>query len=243
MGQKVHPRGLRLGIIDTWDSRWYAEKKDYTDNLHEDFLIRNIVKTWNYRSEQRSSTGKALKRIQRENLRFSSISKVEIERKAKNVTVYINTSKPGIVIGKSGETIEALTKQLRNKTGKNIDIKIRPIDQPDLDAWLVGESLAMMLERRFAVRRAIKQTVEKVMRAGAGGVKVSCAGRLGGAEIARREWVMKGRVPLHTLKADIDYSNTEAFTTYGKIGIKVWIYKGIKDPKKYRQELLLQSQE
>jgi len=242
LGQKVHPRGMRLGIIETWDSRWYAEK-DYIDNLHEDFLIRDIVRTWNYKGDRRSATGKILKRMQRENLRFSSISRVEIERKAKNVTVYINTSKPGIVIGKSGETIEGLSKHLREKTGKNVDIKIRPIEQPDLDAWLVGESIAMMLERRFAVRRAMKQTAEKVIRAGAEGVKICCSGRLGGAEIARTEWTRRGKVPLHTLRANIDYTHTEAFTTYGKIGIKVWIYKGEKDPKKFKLELLAQNAE
>ncbi|MFA6451499.1 MAG: 30S ribosomal protein S3, partial [bacterium] len=187
--------------------------------------------------------GKVLKRMQRENLRFSSISRVEIERKAKNITVFINTSKPGIVIGKSGETIEALTKALRDKTGKSVDIKIRPIEQPDLDAWLVGEGIAMMLERRFAVRRAMKQTVEKVMRVNALGIKIQCSGRLGGAEIARSETTRRGSVPLHTLRADIDYAHTEAFTTYGKIGIKVWIYRGEKDPKKFKQELLLQNAE
>jgi len=242
LGQKVHPRGLRLGIIDTWDSRWYAEK-DYIDNLHEDFMVRDIVCTWNYKGDKKLATGKALKRAQRENLRFSGISRVEMERKARNLTVYINTSKPGIVIGKNGETIEALTKRLREKTGKNVEIKIRPIEQPDLDAWLVGEGLAMMIERRFAVRRAIKQTVEKVIRAGAEGVKICCAGRLGGAEIARKEWVRRGRVPLHTLSADIDYAVTEAFTTYGKIGIKVWIYKGIKTPEQFKQQLLAQALE
>lgn len=242
MGQKVHPRGLRLGIIDTWDSRWYAEK-DYASNLHEDFLIRDVVRTWNYRGDQKNATGRVLKRIQRDNLRFSGVSKVEIERKAQNVTVFINTAKPGIVIGKNGETIEALSKHLRKKTGKTIDIKIRPIEQPDLDAALVGEGVATMIERRFAVRRAIKQTVEKVLRAGAEGVKIKVSGRLGGAEIARSEWTRQGRVPLHTLKADIDYCHTEAFTTYGKIGIKVWIFKGIKDPKKFKQDLALGIQE
>jgi small subunit ribosomal protein S3 len=242
LGQKVHPRGLRLGINETWDSRWYAEK-DYIENLHEDFAIRDIVRTWNYKGDRKEPTGKALKRAHRENLRFSSISKVEIERKAKNVTVYINTSKPGIVIGKNGETIESLSKHLRAKTGKNVDIKIRPIEQPDLDAWLVGESLAMMIERRFAVRRAIKQTVEKVMRAGAEGVKISCSGRLGGSEIARKEWTRRGRVPLHTLNSHIDYALTEAFTTYGKIGIKIWIFKGEKTPKQFKQELLQQASE
>jgi len=239
LGQKVHPRGLRLGIIDTWDSRWFAEK-DYADNLHEDFRIREIISTWNYRGDMRPVSGKrAIKRVQRDNLRFSGISKVEIERKAKNITVYINTSKPGIVIGKSGETIEALTREIQNKTGKNIEIKIRPVEQPDLDAYLVAEGVAMMIERRFAVRRAIKQTVDKVLRAGAEGVKIRCSGRLGGNEIARSEWTRVGRVPLHTLRADIDYSCTEAFTTYGKIGIKVWIYKGEKDPKRFKQDLAL----
>ncbi len=238
MGQKVHPRGMRLGVIDTWDSRWYAEK-DYMENLHEDFMLNDIVKKWNYRGDTRGFTGRALKRYQRDTLRFSGISKVEIERKARNVTVYIKTSKPGIVIGKNGETIEALTSNLRNKTGKNVDIKIRPIEQPDLDANLVGQGIAMMLERRFSVKRAIKQSMDRVLRAGAGGVRICCSGRLGGAEIARKEWYRQGRVPLHTLRADIDYAITEAFTTYGKIGIKVWIFKGIKDPKRFKADLAL----
>lgn len=228
MGQKVHPRGLRLGIIETWDSRWYAEK-DYADLLHEDLRIRDIVNTWNFRGDNRGATGKALKKMQRENRRFSGVSRVEIERKARNITVFISTSKPGIVIGQQGKSIEGLTKHLRKVTGKTIEVKIRPIDQPDLDSFLVGEQIATMLERRFAVRRAVRQTMEKVIRAGAEGVRLCVSGRLGGAEIARREWVHRGRVPLHTLRADIDYSFTEAFTTYGKIGIKVWIYKGKKE--------------
>jgi small subunit ribosomal protein S3 len=242
LGQKVNPKGLRLGIVETWDSRWYADK-DYADVLHEDFMIRDIVKKWNYKGDARPLTGKALKRLQRDNLRFSGISKVEIERKAKNVLVRISAAKPGIVIGKNGETIEALTKELRNKTGKAVDIKIKTIEQPDLDAWLLGEGVAMMIERRFAVRRAIKQSMEKSLRAGAQGVKIMCAGRLGGAEIARTEWSRRGRVPLHTLRAEIDYAHTEAFTTYGKIGIKVWIYKGDKDPRKFKNELVLQGQD
>ena len=243
MGQKVHPRGLRTGIIETWDSRWFAEK-DYVDNLHEDFKIRDTVTTWNFRGDRRPATGKALKKNQRENRRFSGISQVEIERKARNITVFIATSRPGIVIGQQGKSIEALTKHLRQMTGKNVDIKIRPIDQPDLDAYLVGEQVATMLERRFAVRRAVRQTVEKVMRAGAEGVKLCVSGRLGGAEIARREWVRRGRVPLHTLRADIDYAVTEAFTTYGKIGIKVWIFKGLKPlRKKDRIAALMEGQQ
>ncbi len=236
MGQKVHPRGLRLGIVDTWDSRWYAEK-DYIDNLHEDFMVRDIVMTWNYKGDNRKFTGKAGKKFQRESLRFSGISKVELERKAKNITVYINTAKPGIVIGRNGETIEALTKVLREKTAKDVEIKIRPIKVPDLDAYLVGESIAVMIEKRFSVRRAIKQMIDKSMMAGAQGVKICCSGRLGGAEIARTEWQRVGRVPLHTLRADIDYAFTEAHTTYGKIGIKVWIYKGDKDPKQFKKDL------
>jgi small subunit ribosomal protein S3 len=231
MGQKIHPHGLRLGIIETWDSRWYAEK-DYTENLHEDLRIRDFITKWNFRTEQKGLTGKPLKKQQRENRRFSGISNVEIERKARNVTVYICTAKPGIVIGQAGKSIEALSKYLREKTGKAIELKIRPIEQPDLDAYLVGEQVATMLERRFSARRAIRQTVDKVMRAGAEGVRICCSGRLGGAEIARVEWVRKGRVPLHTLRANIDYAVTESHTTYGKIGVKVWIFKGMKPLRK-----------
>ena len=225
MGQKVHPKGLRLGIINSWDSRWFSEK-EYVDNLHEDLLIRDIIHSWNYRGDQRSGTGKGLKRQVRESHRFSGISRVEIERKAKNITVFISTARPGIVIGRAGETIESITRHLSQKTGKNIEMKIRPIDNPDLDAYLVAESVAQMLEKRFGVRRAVRQSIERVMRAGAKGARICVAGRLGGAEIARREWMRRGRVPLHTLRADIDYALAEAFTTYGKIGVKVWIYKG-----------------
>lgn len=230
MGQKIHPTGLRLGIINTWDSRWYAEK-EYTDLLHEDLKIRDIVKKWNYRGDRGDKGGiisDRNKRMQRDSRRFSGVSRIEIERKTKNITVYISTARPGIIIGRSGETIEGLTKYLRQTTSKNIDIKIRPIENPDMDALLVGESVAQMLERRFGARRAVKQSIERVLRAGAKGVKISVSGRLQGAEIARREWSRRGRVPLHTLKADIDYAFTEAHTTYGKLGIKVWIYKGDK---------------
>ncbi|MEW5947350.1 MAG: 30S ribosomal protein S3 [bacterium] len=226
MGQKVHPRGLRLGIISTWDSRWYAEKEEYTENLHEDLMLRDAVMKWNFRNERKGAGIRALRRQERENMRFSGISKIEIERKGKNITIFVSTARPGIVIGRSGETIEALTSRLRTLTGKNVDIKIRPIDNPDLDAFLVGESVAQMLERRFGVRRAVRQSVERVMRSGAKGVRICVSGRLGGAEIARTEWTRRGRVPLHTLRADIDYAVAEAYTTYGKIGIKVWIYKG-----------------
>lgn len=225
MGQKVHPKGFRLGIIHTWDSRWYAEK-DYTDNLHEDLEIRRVILTWNFRGERKASGMKGVQKQIRDNRRFSGVSQIEIERKTKNITVFVSTARPGIVIGRSGETIETLTRHLRSLTGKNVEIKIRPIDNPDLDAFLVSESIAHMLERRFGVRRAIRQSAERVMRAGAKGTKVCVSGRLGGSEIARSEWTRRGRVPLHTLRANIDYAATEAFTTYGKIGIKVWIYKG-----------------
>lgn len=223
MGQKIHPRGLRLGIINTWDSRWYAEK-DYHLLLSEDFKIRETIFGWNFKGDRMSE--KLTPKIKRENRRFSAVSKIEIERKANNITIYINTAKPGVVIGKSGEAIERLTKHLRNMTQKNVDIKIRPIDNPALDANLLAESIAILLEKRFTVRRVIKQNVEKSLKEGALGIKICCAGRLGGAEIARREWYRKGRVPLHTLRANIDYAVSEAFTTYGKIGIKVWIYLG-----------------
>ncbi|MEW6202212.1 MAG: 30S ribosomal protein S3 [bacterium] len=225
MGQKVHPKGLRLGIINTWDSRWFSEK-EYLANLHEDLMIRDLILSWNFRGDTRGGSMKGIKRQIRDSRRFSGISRVEIERKAKDITVYISTARPGIVIGRAGETIETLTRSLAQKTGKNINIRIRPIENPDLDAYLVGESVAQMLEKRFGVRRAMRQSIERVIRAGAKGVKIAVAGRLGGAEIARKEWMRRGRVPLHTLRADIDYAVTEAFTTYGKIGIKVWIYKG-----------------
>ena len=204
MGQKVHPKGLRVGIIRDWESNWYADK-NYADLLHEDIKIRDYVK---------------------EKLFQAGISGVLIERAANRIKVSIKTAKPGIVIGRGGAEVEALRKTLEKMTGKKVNVNIIEVKKPELDAQLVAESIAAQLVKRVAFRRAMKQAVSRTMRLGALGIKVSCSGRLAGAEIARTEWYSEGKVPLHTLRADIDYGFAEANTTYGKIGVKVWIYKG-----------------
>jgi len=204
LGQKVHPKGLRIGIIKGWDAKWYADK-DYADLLHEDIKIRKFVK---------------------EKLFTAGISTVEIERAAKRVKISIHTAKPGIVIGRGGTEVEKLRKELQKLTGKQINVNINEIKKPELDGLLVAQNIAAQLVRRVAFRRAMKQAVGRTMRLGAQGIKISCSGRLAGAEMARTEWYSEGKVPLHTLRADIDYGFAEADTTYGKIGVKVWIYKG-----------------
>lgn len=207
MGQKVHPVGFRLGINKSWDSRWYAEK-DFPQLLSEDIKIRSFLK---------------------ERLFHAGVSKIEIERaanKARKAKVNIYTARPGIIIGKKGAEVENLRKILQKMTGKEIFINIQEVKKAEVDAQLVAENVALQLERRVAFRRAMKKSVTSSLKMGARGIKIACAGRLGGAEMARREWYREGRVPLHTLRADIDYGFAEAQTTYGKIGIKVWIYKG-----------------
>jgi len=214
LGHKVHPTGFRLGVVKGWQSRWYAER-DYKDLLAEDFMLR--------------------KTIQKE-LANASISRIEIERAAANqVSVTIHTAKPGIVIGKSGEKVDRLRTVLEAKTKKRVRLNIVEIRQPELDAYLVGRSIAEQLEKRVSFRRAMKQAVQKTMRANAKGIRVIVGGRLGGAEIARSEKEVEGKIPLHTLRADIDYGLTEAHTTFGVIGIKVWIYKGDILPSKRRE--------
>lgn len=204
MGQKVHPYGFRLGIIKPWRSRWYAEK-EYGETLQEDLRIRSFVK------------GRLL---------HAGVSAVEIERKSNRVHVIVHTARPGIVIGKKGAEIENLKKDLQKFVKKDVSITIQEIRRPETDAQLTAENVAMQLERRVAFRRAMKKTVLSSMKLGAKGIKIKVAGRLGGTEMARSEWYREGRVPLHTLRADIDYGFAEARTTYGKIGVKVWIYKG-----------------
>ena len=205
MGQKIHPVGMRLGITRTWDSRWF-EKKHYIDWLHEDVAIRNFFeKNWQ---------------------RKASISKIEIERRSNQARVIVNTAKPGIIIGKRGVGIEEIRKDLEKLTGKAVAVNVMEIKVPELDARLVGQNIVDQLEKRIAFRRAIKQAIMRTMKAGARGVKVQVSGRLGGAEIARTERNSDGKVPLHTLRADIDYAHVEAFTTFGRIGVKVWIYRG-----------------
>ena len=204
MGQKVNPHGLRVGVIKGWDSKWYAGK-DYEKFLLEDIKIREFIK---------------------EKLFLSGISKVEIERASNKARISIHTAKPGMVIGRQGSNIELLKSDLKKMTESAIEINIVEVKTPDMDATLVAENIAAQLERRIAFRRAMKQCVGRTMRMGAKGIKITCGGRLGGAEIARSEKYSEGNVPLHTLRADIDYGTAEAHTTYGRIGIKVWIYKG-----------------
>ena len=206
MGQKVHPHGIRLGIVKTWDAKWYADK-DFATNLHEDIKIRKAIKT----DKQLASAG---------------VSRIEIERSEKRLRLTIHTAKPGMVIGRGGAGIEDIKKKLTKFTDKRVEINIMEIRQPDMDALLVAENIASQLERRIAFRRAMKQSVGRTMRLGAKGIKIACSGRLGGAEIARSESYREGSIPLHTLRADIDYGFAEANTTYGRIGIKVWIFKG-----------------
>lgn len=204
MGQKVHPIGMRVGIIRDWDAKWYAEK-EYADYLHEDLAIRKFIN---------------------KELADASVSTIEIERAVNKVIVSLHTAKPGMVIGKGGSNVDALRAQLNKLTGKQVHINIIEIKSPDLDAHLVGESIARQLEQRVAFRRAQKQAIQRAMRAGAKGIKTQVSGRLNGADIARAEGYSEGTVPLHTLRADIDYAWEEALTTYGKLGVKVWIYRG-----------------
>jgi small subunit ribosomal protein S3 len=204
VGQKTHPIGFRLGIIKKWNSTWF-EQKNYVEFLHEDLKIRKHIK---------------------EKLFHASIAKTEIERTANKVTVIIYTGRPGIIIGKKGAEVEELKKDLQRRIGREVFIKIQEIRRADLDAQLVAENVAGQLMRRVAFRRAMKKAVQNTMKMGAQGIRIACAGRLGGAEMARREWYREGRVPLHTLRADIDYGYHQAITTYGAIGIKVWIYHG-----------------
>ncbi|MGQ9473306.1 MAG: 30S ribosomal protein S3 [Candidatus Caldatribacteriaceae bacterium] len=205
MGQKVNPIGLRLGIIKDWQSRWYTEKK-FCDHLLEDLKIRQYIKERLYRS---------------------GVSKVEIERLANQVKIVIKTARPGIVIGRKGSEVEKLRQDIQKMIGnQNVQISVEEVQSPEIDAQLVAENIAMQIERRVSYRRAMKQAIVRALKAGAKGIKVACAGRLAGAEIAREEWYREGRLPLQTLRADVDYGFAEAITTYGKIGIKVWIFKG-----------------
>jgi small subunit ribosomal protein S3 len=206
VGQKVHPHGLRVGVIKDWDAKWYANKKNFADNLIEDNQIREYLK---------------------ERLFTAGISKIEIERAAKRVKINIHTAKPGMVIGRGGQGIEELKVQLKKVVGdKNVLINIVEVKSPENNAQLMAENIAAQLEKRISFRRAMKQTIQRAMRTGVKGVKTACSGRLGGAEIARTEHYHEGTIPLQTLRADIDYGFAEADTIYGKIGVKVWVYRG-----------------
>lgn len=204
MGQKVHPIGFRLGVTKTWDSRWFA-KKGYSTLIHEDLKIRTYLK---------------------KKLHHAGISKIEIERTANKMRVNIHSARPGLVIGKKGAEIDALRNEMKRFTDKEVFININEVRKAEIDAQLVAENVALQMERRIHHRRAMKKSVTSAMKLGAQGIKISCAGRLGGHEMSRKEWYREGRVPLHTIRADIDYGFAEAMTTYGIIGVKVWIFKG-----------------
>jgi len=204
LGQKVHPIGFRLGVIKTWDSKWYS-KGDYAKLLHEDIKLREFLK---------------------KRLYTSGVSKIEIERAANKAKINIYTARPGLIIGKKGSEVETLKKDLAKLTDKEIYLNIQEVRKPELDAQLLAENVALQLERRIAFRRAMKKSVTSALKFGAKGIRITCSGRLGGAEMSRTEWYREGRVPLHTLRADIDYGFAEAKTTYGIIGVKVLIYKG-----------------
>ena len=221
MGQKVNPHGMRLGIVKTWDAKWYADK-DYAANLHEDIKIRAYLKA---------------------TLQIAGVSRIETERSKNRLKLTIHTAKPGMVIGRGGSGIEQIKEGLKKYTEKHVDINIAEIKQPDMDSTLVAENIAGQLERRIAFRRALKQAVGRTMRMGAKGIKIMVSGRLGGAEIARKESYREGSIPLHTLRADIDYGTAEAHTTYGRIGIKVWIFKGEVLPERKQAKTAAEGSE
>ncbi|MCB0342940.1 MAG: 30S ribosomal protein S3 [Pseudobdellovibrionaceae bacterium] len=205
MGQKVNPIGLRVGVIRTWDSRWYAKGPDYADNLHEDFRLRKYIK---------------------KRLKHAGVAKIEMERAAKKLKVIISTARPGVVIGKKGTGIDQLKEDIQKLTNSEVFVDIQEVRKPDLDAQLVAENIALQLEKRISWRRILKKSMAAAVRSGVRGIKIMVSGRLDGAEIARTEWYNEKSVPLHTLRADIDYGTAEALTTYGIIGVKVWIYRG-----------------
>jgi small subunit ribosomal protein S3 len=215
LGRKVHPYGFRLKVIRDWKARWYAEGKTYSELLQEDLLIRDTID---------------------ESLANAGVSHLEIERFPNQVQVTIWTARPGIVIGRKGASVKALRRELEELTGKKVHVDVQEVEQPELDARLVAQNVVAQLERRISHGRAMKRAVQQAVRAGAQGIKVMCKGRLGGAEMARSVWMREGRVPLHTLRADIDYAQEEAHTTYGRIGVKVWVYKGEVLPEAKEEE-------
>jgi len=220
VGQKVHPHGLRLGIIKDWDGKWFANKKNFAEILLEDVKVRKFIK---------------------ERLYTAGVSRIQIERAANRIRISIYAARPGIVIGRGGTEVEILRKELEKLTGKQVHVNIVEIKTPETDAQLVAENAAAQIEKRVAFRRVMKQVVSRAMKMGAKGIKVACSGRLAGAEIARTEWYSEGKVPLHTLRADINYGFCDAKTTYGRIGIKVWIYKGEVLPQKNKPAISLRG--
>ena len=215
MGQKVHPKSMRLGIVQDWTAKWYGNKKDYQNFFLEDVKIREFVK---------------------KKLYHAGISNIDIERVGNRITIVIHTGKPGIVIGRGGAEIENLRASLKNVTSNQVNIKVIEVKKPEIEAQLVAENIALQLEKRVSFRKAVKQSVQKAMKFGAGGIKVAVSGRLGGAQIARTEWYSEGKVPLHTLRANVVYARAEADTTYGKIGVKTWVYLGDILPARKREE-------
>lgn len=220
MGRKIHPYGFRLGIIKDWRSKWHsADKKTYTDQLAEDRAVRAII---------------------RKDVGHAGIADVRIERFPKQVTIFVHTAKPGIIIGRKGASVNVLRKKLEDLTQKKIKLEVLEVAKPEADAFLIGESIAQQIEKRISHKRAMKQAITRAMRGGALGIKITAGGRLAGSEMARREMIKEGRVPLNTLRADIDFARTEATTTYGKIGIKVWVYKGEVMPEDRQKQILQQ---
>ncbi|MBI3286682.1 MAG: 30S ribosomal protein S3 [Chloroflexi bacterium] len=216
MGRKVHPLGFRLGYVKDWNARWFAEGRKYSQMLAEDLRLRDLI---------------------RKEMSRAGISQIEIERTANQISVTIHTAKPGIIIGRKGANVNILRQQLENLTGKKIRIEVREIEQPEIEAYLIAESIAQQLERRISHKRAMKQAVARAMRLGIQGIKIAVGGRLGGSEMARRDKVMEGRVPLQTLRSDIDFAQSESLTTFGRIGVKVWVYKGEVLPQPPKIEL------
>lgn len=215
MGRKVHPVGFRLGVNQDWKARWFAEGQDYVDLLQEDLEVRQLI---------------------RGEMAHAGISSIDIERFPKRVSLTVHTARPGILIGRKGANVNLLRRKVEELTEKKVRIEVVEVPEPELDAYLIAENIASQLQRRISYRRAMRQAAARAMRLGAGGVKIACAGRLAGSEMARRNWTMEGRVPLHTLRADIDYAQTEALTTYGRIGVKVWVYKGDVFPEEQEEE-------
>jgi len=216
MGQKVNPYGLRLGIIRGWESIWFADKKNYAKSLHEDIKIRNLIKEFDFaHNDDKKSKNKVVS---------SEIANVEIFRKPDRVTVVINSSRPGVIIGANGENIAFLTKQISKLTSSKVEVKIKEIKKPETNAQIIADGVARQLMNRIPFRKAMKKAMADAKKSGVNGIKVECSGRLGGADMARTEWYREGRIPLHTLRADIDYGVSTALTTYGKTGVKVWVF-------------------
>lgn len=214
MGQKANPTGLRLGIIKPWDSIWYADKKKYSKALHEDIIIRKFLMSYNFGTDNKNLSKKV----------SSEISKIQIFRKPDRVTVVINTSRPGVVIGADGKTIQEITKNIAKITSTKVDVKIKEIKRPEMNAQLLADSVAKQLTSRSPFRKVMKKAISDAKKAGVSGIKIQCSGRLGGADMARTEWYREGRIPLQTLRADIEYAASTAFTTYGTTGVKVWLF-------------------